>query len=521
MSELTNDLTGGDAGDEYLFDASRGVFWKRMEAEWIELREAAMRRELMKKGMSHKVDPAVGKISPLDDELRTIEQDKRVRRAIEVAGYRAGVVQMGPDRILVPRAAPLIVPSEGDWRLLAAFFEGLFVGDEIAHVGDKEQHLRYDQRHHVWAWLKHWLEALYEGRPTSGLFLHLAGMVGCGKSRFAALCKELSGGRVGKPYRYMIGRDDFNRELFEASLQLVDDEQADTSREARKEFGGQLKLFTANEDLKLRGMHADGFNLKPCWRVLIATNLEEAALLVMPQITADIEDKGAMLKGYVRDRVPVTPAEMEEYRRDHPALAAWWDHALAQKWVTQEQLERCWPMPMPTDTPREQARFWDLLRAELPAFVFWLTQKYEVPSRTELGGREVGVAGGRFGVRHWHHPEILEALQQFSAHVRLWQLIERSGVVFTKEEGGSGPDDPPRWVDHNEWRGTARELETLLKSERSKLTLSEKSKEVSNESWLGQRLKEAQAHWGDSVVAYQRTGKGRHWTLHHVPELTG
>lgn len=519
--DLTNDLTGTAGEPQYLFDAGRGCFWKQQGEEWIDFREAALRRDLMKRGHSHKIDPAKAKISPLDDEIRAIEQERRVKRAIEVAGYRAGVVQMGPDRILVPRSAPLVREQEGEWRLTAAFLEGLLVGRDAHHDGDREVVLHYDQRDHFFTYLQHWLESLYAGEPTSGICWHLAGEPECGKTRVATWLKELSGGRVGKPYRFMIGRDDFNLELFEASLQLVDDEQADTSREARKEFAGQLKQFVANEDLKLRGMHANGFNLRACWRLVVLTNLEEAALLVFPAITGDIEGKVLQHKGYTRPRVPSDPEALKAYRAEHPALAAWWDHALATGVLKEADLVNCHPMPMPAANPAQQGAFWRQMRAELPAFVFWLRQKYAPPSSVTLGGREVPCAGGRFGVRHWQHPEILEALQEFSAHVRLWQLIDRSKVVFRRMVPGSSEETGVHWEDTTEWRGTARELEQLLKSEASMLTQQEKNKEVSGESWIGQRLKEAMRHWGIDVAEFKRTGKSRLWTLRKRPDITG
>lgn len=517
MTSLLNDMEGASAAEKYVYDAGRGTFWKEMRAEWIELREAAMRRELKKRGFKEK--PDTGKhISEVDDLLRDIEQTERVRRAIEVAGWRVGVQRMGPDAILVPRAAPLIVAQEGQWLLTAAYLEGIFRGWEkhfLGEAGDETEDVLIDQRDHVYAWVQHWLRSLYAGSPTSGLGMHLAGLPECGKSRFAAWLKELSGGRVGKPYRYMIGRDDFNRELVEASLQLVDDEQADTTREARKEFASQWKMFTANEDFKMRGMHSDGFNIRACWRLLVLTNMQEAALQVMPAITADLKDKVLQAKGYTRRRLPVVGDEegWARYRESYPALSAWWDYAVGAGLLKVEELAHCWPMPMPTGTPELQGRFWAQMRAEMSAFVFWLTSVYVAPSH---------VAGGRFGVRDWQHPDILAALQAFSPHVRFFQLIERSEVVWRKVVRG-GDDDPDASLvtePCDTWEGSSQQLEELLKSEASKLSPHEKIKEVPQAAYVGHRLTEAMEAWGEDVVKQlPRTRKGRSWLLRRRPDL--
>jgi len=519
--DLSNDLTGTSGETKYFFDAGRGLFWKEFQqgenpVEWIELREAAMRRDLMKSGLSHKIDPAKGKISPLDDRIRTIEQGQRVRRAMEVAGYKVGVHRMGSDLVLVPRSAQLIKPAKGSTLLVAAFLEGLFVGQERTDMGPSQPARveTHDQRDRWLAWMQGWLQSLYAGSPTSGLCFHLAGEPECGKTRLAEMMKELTGGRVGKPYRYMIGKDDFNRELFEASLQLVDDENADTNIEARKELAAQIKIFVANADLKLRGMHQDGFNVKPNWRLVVLTNLEAEALLVMPPLTGDIADKIFMAKGYRRPRPPAaaygTP-EMDAYLADKPALAAWLKHAIETGVVKAEAAGRCWPMPMPTDHFREQLEFWDRMRAEFPAFVFWLLEEYGAPSQ---------VLGGRFGVREWQHPEILEALSEFSPHVRFWRIIERSGVVFRRKVPHTDPAAGDFYEDTKEWTGSADDLEKLLRDEGNNLNRHERDREVRAASWIGQRLKEAQRHW-PGLVDFKRTGMARKWTLKRDLELTG
>ena len=519
MSDLTNDMAGSAGEPQYLYSADQNLFWKLVGNEWIALREPQLRRDLMKRGLKHKMVNGTETISQLDNELRKIEQEQRVRTAMEVAGWHQGVQQMGADRVLVPRSAPLVAPVEGEALLTQAFYEGLFRGWDDRFVGqdtDQTSEVEVDQRQHVFTFLQHWLESLYTGRPTKGIAIHLAGVRESGKTRFSEHCREMTGGRVGRPYRYMIGRENFNRSGIEASLQLVDDDQADTSREARKEFGAQMKKFTANEEVEARAMHKDGFNLKPTWRLMVLTNMQEQALQVMPQITEDLRDKVLQLKGYVRDRLPAVGDEAgwKAYRERYPALSAWWDHALAKGILKPEDLPHCWPMPMPTGMPRQQMAFWERIRAELPAFVHWIKEQYTPPAQ---------VVGGRFGVRHWQHPEIMDALNRFASYVRLYQLIERSRVVWRKEVpvDVDGAGSATEWQDVDHWEGTATQLETLLKSDASALSRHEKEKEVPVASYVGQRLTEAMEAWGRDVVdQLPRTRKGgRAWRIKRVQEL--
>lgn len=483
MSNLDNDLSTAPAEPEYRYDEASGFFWKQASPdEWISLREGAFRRELKSRGLRDKADPRNGEmLAPLDAKVMEIEQAKRVKFACQLAGYRAGEHSVGGEKILVTASMRLLTPVKGEWPLLAEVLRRLFVGQEETGTGDP---IKIDQRDHWLAWVQHWLRSLYSGHVTRGLCLCVAGEPDSGKTLHGMLLKALAGGKEGKPYDFMIGRDNFNRELFEASLQMIDDENADTRIDARREFGAQIKKIVGNSDMKLRGMHRDGIVLSPTWRLVALVNLEAERLMVMPPIENDIADKILMLKGY---KLP----------RPEPGsdLAA----------------SRCWPMPMPTDTADEQKAFWDALRAELPAFVWYLLNEYTPPS---------AVAGGRFGVRAWQHPEILRELQQFSPHVRLWQLILRSGVVFRKKIGNPSEVGAAAWEDCAEWTGSAEQLEELLKGSDSGLTTEER-KEIPKPSWLGTQLRAVEKIWGERVARFHRTGTGRRWVLRRCQEYEG
>lgn len=483
MSDLHNDLETKPAEPEYRYDEASGLFWKQVSAdEWISLREGAFRRELKSRGLRDKADPRNQEtLAPLDAKVMEVEQGKRVKFACQLAGYRAGVHSVGGEKILVTASMRLITPKKGEWPLLAEVLRRLFVGREETSAG---QFTEIDERDWWLAWVQHWLRSLYSGEVTRGLCLCVAGEPDSGKTLHGMILKALAGGKEGKPYDFMIGRDNFNRELFEASLQMIDDENADTRIDARREFGAQIKKIVGNSDMKLRGMHRDGIVLSPTWRLVALVNLEAERLMVMPPIENDIADKILMLKGYKLPK-PEPGSPMAE--------------------------SRCWPMPMPTDNAAEQRAFWEALKAELPALVHHLLEEYSPPSL---------VTGGRFGVRAWQHPEILRELQQFSPHVRLWQLIIRSGVVFRKKVGDEKEVGAAAWEDTKEWSGSAEQLEELLKGPDSNLTIEER-REIPKPAWLGTQLRAVSKIWGEKAAKPSRTGAGRKWQLRRCPEYEG
>jgi hypothetical protein len=91
---------------------------------------------------------------------------------------------------------------------------------------------------------------------------------------------------------------------------------------------------------------------------------------------------------------------------------------------------------MPTDTIEERKALWETLEAELPAFCAFLEQ-WQIPAELQ---------SGRFGITHFHHPELLSAINDLAPETKLLQLIEA---------------DLP-FDDDGKWTGTAADLERIL-----------------------------------------------------------
>lgn len=462
---------------EYFYEEASQRFWLKNKAlKWCDLSEGGFKRHLKNEGLRDK--PAPGKIiSPIDIKVSSIEQDFRVAYAGLLAGSKAGLQWNAGRRVLVSEDPIMIEPVKGTWPILEKFFEGLLKGTEPTdEVGGK---IEIDQRPHFFAWLQHVVQCFRDGRTDTGLALCMAGEPNSGKTFLAMLIRWILGGRVARPYDAMIGKDHFNRDVVEAVLQLVDDDnQADTRLEARLKFAGELKKIVANSEVRMRSMHKDGFTVEVLRRLVVLVNLQLSRLMVLPPLDGDVNDKILLLKGYSRPPPP-EPITMET-----PAEQA------------------CWPAPMPTRTPVEKEAYRTTVRAELPAFLFWLLQEFKMPSR---------VSGGRFVVRHWHHPALVSALQDLSPHMRIWELILRSQCVLQVWRA-QGENEPGLLSWRDEWKGSASQLEQLLKGESSKLTLDEK-REIPQPNWLGQRLQSCADHFGGEVCRLEVSRTKKTWLL--------
>jgi hypothetical protein len=495
-----------EKADEFYFDESDRTYWLRNASrKWVFVGKDEFKLELRKLGKSDKADVKNGKpLSEIDDIVRDTTLNSRVAYAGLLAGYKAGVYTVAGRRVLVSESLVLAEPKKGVFPLLTKFFEGLLTGKEPAD--DKGGMLNIDQRLHYFGWLQHVVKCLYEGRTDSGLALFMAGEPDSGKSFQSLLLRWILGGRVARPYDRMIGQDKFNKSEIESVLLLVDDDnQGDTKLESRLKFGGETKKIVANNEFQARTMHRDGFAIEVLRRLVVLVNLQLARLQVLPPMDGDMNDKAMLFKGY---RPPLPAGDLSTWSKGRPT-------------ENTPYAQACWPAPMPTRTPEEKEAYREAIKAELPAFIYWLLHEFKLPPE---------LTGGRFVVRHWHHPVLLSQLHELGPHTRIWELLIRSQVVFHTWMG-QGADTGGKLVlrpakaavdgedarEEGEWRGSASDLEKLLKGPDSKLTLDER-REIPLPNWLGQRLTACSEHFGPRACLFVPGRTKKTWILKPRPE---
>jgi hypothetical protein len=241
-------------------------------------------------------------------------------------------------------------------------------------------------------WLAAAVESLYTRFRRPGQALVLAGPAGAGKSVVQnKIITPLLGGRSAKCAPYLQGRTNFNGELFGAEHLMLEDESSDICIKSRLALASHIKQICVNEVQPCHSKNRPIVNLAPFWRLTLSLNDEPERLLIIPPLTADVEDKLLIL--------------------------------------------RCMPVqwPQPAGIPLDWESLMAAVEEELPAFLHFLLA-HKVPP---------ALHSARYGVRSWHHPDLLQAIDDLSPEAHLAQLILR-------------------WIDGPAWRGTSDRLRTEL-----------------------------------------------------------
>jgi hypothetical protein len=395
-----------DWADFYFESTSRRRFWVPhphgvVKGGYIDFDGRAMKNYLMSRGVSG-TKGENQMLSAADKVMQDIMIWNRVDYAGLLGGYQAGVYDQGGVRALVTqsmklltpkdyRQEPLDLPDPENARIDADVAEncpgfpvlGQLMKNLLSGIDEDEEEVT-DQRPFFTAWLAITVKAAYQNPPkvdSKCPALVIAGEADTGKSRLLAVLVEMLGHRKAWPYRYLIGRDSHNSDLAASIIQAIDDENSQKSREAREEFKAGIKQFVAADGFKSRAMGVEGRTLFPLWRLVILLNLEPDDLRILPPIDDGFADKVLLLKGYKNHG-------FDEHN----------------------------PMPMPTLSQAEKDAFWGRVRQELPYYLHWLLYDYEVPRELQ----------GRFGVRHFHHPQIIQELSAMSKEFKLLDYIDRA-----------------------------------------------------------------------------------------------
>ena len=229
-----------------------------------------------------------------------------------------------------------------------------------------------EQSPYFLGWLKVAYESLCAEHLRPGQVLVLAGKRNSGKSLLQNIITEILGGRVAKPYRYMSGAPDFNGDLIGSEHLAIEDEIASTDIRARLAFGARIKDFTVNQVQSCHHKGRAAISLAPFWRVSVSVNDEPENLQILPPFDESIGDKILLFR-----------ANKSE-------------------------------MPMPTQTNEQLTAFWTALVSSIPSFLFNLGQ-WEIPQDLECE---------RFGIKHYHHPELLEELSEMVPEMKLLRLTD-------------------------------------------------------------------------------------------------
>ncbi len=432
---------GGLAGRVFYDESSKSFYAQNAAGDWCGRDRMTFVSFLKHMGFCPVArNEASERISEVEHVMAHISYNCSVTYAGPVAGWKKGLSENNGQRILVTREPRLITPEPGEFPVLSKLIDNMFGpgDDEQPNDGD-------DQRPYILGWWKHAIECLENKYADNrGLCMVFAGEAGCGKTLLKDLISLSMGGRECKPYRFMIGSENFNGEFIGSEMWVIDDEQASVKMSDRSEFGANIKKAVADRLYRIRGMMRDGVVIAMFRRLLVCVNREPERLQVLPQLDDDIADKISVLLAHRH------------------------------------------PMPMPADTPAERTAFWNTLTAELPRFLHWLLHEYTIDPAYH----------GRFGILHFHHPDLCSDLFEVSRERELWGMIER--VLRTEVFNAK---DWTTWY----WCGTAGTLRELMASENSPLTRNEINS-LPWQSTMGKSIKKISAVHPDRIIKKKVAG---------------
>lgn len=297
-------------------------------------------------------------LSPLDQLLLAMRKQHVVSWAGELAGYKLGVHQVCDEKVLVTRSAKWIQPEKADWESLRVLLSELLQGQVLW----------------FYAWCKSALRSLYAGPPfRRGQALALAGPVGCGKSLLQGVITEIFGGRVARPFQFLMGDTAFNEDLLKAEHLMIEDEASSRDPRKRDYFGAQLKNLVANDVVRAHPKGSKALYLQSFNRVTISLNDQPENLTVLPLIRGDLVDKIILLHA-------------------HPAS-----------------------FPYGPRSKRGRERYRKQLSEDIPGFLHFLTE-WKIPA---------SMMSQRYGCRAYQDPELLGLLNEDQPETHLMELIDR------------------------------------------------------------------------------------------------
>lgn len=305
-------------------------------------------------------------------------QKRPIAYAGPLAGYPAGCHEVEGSHVLVTESPRTIRPEPGPFPTIRRLVETM-LADE-----------KHDQLTVFYLWAKESFATFWHRmeQPAPWPFrycpaLAIFGPRGCGKSALIDLVlAPLFGGRKADPMNYL-RESKFNKDLFTASLLVLDDKGASANLSERRQRGEGIKDLIWKSDQRMEGKGVDALMLRPFWRLAIAGNDDDSGLQVCPALSPSLEDKLLILRARPAERLPGTHEENDA-----------WTAAL---------------------------------RAELPAFAAFLLG-WSPPDGF--------LADPRTRVANFWHPELVAALREMQPEMRLLELIDGLDLIG---------EDAPLW----------------------------------------------------------------------------
>lgn len=368
--QISRDFLEGLPTVEIFFDGRDGSYLHQLNGRYIPMKKGEI-RDFYLKPMGYRDDVWKNGLCEIHVPFLDAQKHRMIDYSGALAGHKVGLFRDSARGYLVTEQAAGVwdeYPKKmaaPEWLL--RFFEKILPND---------QHLFFLH------WLRVSLVSMRAGDFRPGQAVVCAGEGGTGKSLLQLIVTETLGGRAADPFRYMMGETQFNKDLCGAEHWMIQDPPSTTDMRTRRFFGAKIKECIVNRDFSIHQKGKDALSLPLFRRVTISVNDEPENLAVIPPLDPSIVDKIFLFR-----------CEKKE------VMEPWWLGEDGQ----------------------DRKKVWDRILSEIPLLRSYLLHKLpKLPKEFE---------DPRFGVRSWHHPELLTELANLSAENRLLQVIDQ--VLFT------------------------------------------------------------------------------------------
>ncbi len=184
----------------------------------------------------------------------------------------------------------------------------------------------------------------------------------------------------------MTGGTEFNADLFGSEVLQLDDILRHSNWSSRHDLAARVKNMLVGAGHSLHAKGRDAIPLRPRWRIVMTNNDDDESLRQMPEFAENFKEKAHLFK------------------------------------INQ------FTLPKPNRTPQEWQALDAQVAKEMPAFIDSLLH-WNVPERFR---------SDRFGVKAYHHPDLLDALYQMSKERQLAGLVEIGLMRRGNDQWGPG-----------------------------------------------------------------------------------
>lgn len=260
-----------------------------------------------------------GQLSEVDRALVYVMQHNVVSEAASWAFFPHGVFNRAGRRILNTHQIEVLKPAEeitdwgdaGKFPWLSSFFDRFF--------SPREPQLNF-----FLAWMRYAYVGFKSRNPKSGHAMFIAGPVGCGKTFLARKVVGAAFGGFSDANAHLTGSDNFNSEMFDYGLWVIDDGSIGASERVHAVYSENVKRSVANKEHRVNGKFKKAGMVEWQGRMFVTMNPDPESLRMAPNSDISMLEKMMLLRAGEKTQ-PFPPQDELSgiVERELPYFLAW------------------------------------------------------------------------------------------------------------------------------------------------------------------------------------------------------